>query len=426
MKKSLLRAVVVACLPLCAMGFAVVTTPAIAADKPAETPKVSKSVSKLLVDAKKANDSKDWQTVIAKCKEAAQVADLTDYDKYLINRFLGVAYFNSGDHAGARAAFATVVQNPATPADDRKTLIVPAMELAAEASDNAGVITLGKMAETENIASAEVYGSLSVAYYNTSDYANAAAYAQKAIDASNSAGKMPAYGTYQVLAFSYDKLKKTPDEIKAFELMARDYGKPDDWKYLLDFSLEMLPAGNKTQREIAALDIYRLRMVTNAGWIAQNYVEMADAAQVLRSWGDARTALETGIQSGGLPKAKVQALLNQVNSDARKDEPALPAAEKLAKTGKEAVNVAEAYYGYGRYADAARAAQKAVELGGATVGEAKLLVAMCQVRQGNEAGAAQTLQGMSGDPAIVRAAQLWNVYVSRKYANAQPAAAATH
>ena len=426
MKKSLLRAAVVACLPFCATGFAVVTTPAAAADKSAEAPKVSKSISKLVQDAKKAYDAKDWQTVIAKCKEASQAADLTDYDKYLINRLDGVAYFNSGDHADAKVAFQALVNNPATPADDLKTLIVPAVELAAEASDNAAVIAMGKLAEQHNVASGDVLGSIAVAYYNTNDYTDAASYAQKSIDISGTEGKMPQYGTYQVLAFAYDKQKKTADEIKAFELMARDYGKQDDWKYLLDLSLETLPAGNKSMREIAALDIYRLRVITPADWAALNYKEMADAAQVVRSWGDAKWALQTGLSKGVLTQGQVSALLADVNNNARKDEPTLPTAEKLANNGKEAVNVAEAYYGYGSYADAARVAQKAAGFGGATAGEAKLIVAMCQVRQGDETSAAQTLAGVSGDPAIVRAAQLWNLYLSRKYGKTQPAAPATH
>jgi len=413
MKKSLLRAAFVACLPFCAMALGVVTTPAVAAEK---TPTVSKSISKFISEAKKANDAKDWKTVIDQCKQAQQVSDLTDYDKYLINRFLAVAYFNAGDHAAAALAFEAVVKNPATPVDDRKYLEVPAMELAAEGSNYAKVIELGKIAQQDDPNSADVQAELSIAYYDTNDYADAEASAQKAIDLSLAAGKMAQYGTYQVLAFSFDKEKRTADEIKAFELMARDYGKPDDWKYLLDFSLEMLPGTNKANREIAALDLYRLRMITPAPWTGQNYAEMADAAQVQRSWGDARDALQKG---------KVAALMAQVNSDAKKDQPALPAAEKLAKTGKELANVAEGYYGYGQFADAARAAQKAVSLGGPSVPEAQLLLGMCQVRQGDEVAAGQTLAAVSGDPALVRAAQLWNLYVSRKWGKA-PAAAATH
>ncbi len=434
MKKSLLRAAMIACLPFCAMGLAVATSPALAADKAAdkaaETPKVSKSISKLMVDANKAMGEKDYKTVVAKCEEAQKTADLSDYDKYLINRYLGVAYFSLGDRDKARANFAAVIKNPGTPLADRQYLIGPAMSLAAEVNDNAGVIELGKIAMADGTTNPDVLGTLASAYYQTNDFANAVTYAQKGLDMATAQGKTPQYGLYQILAFSYDKEKNRAQEVKMFEAMARDYGKPDDWGYLLDFSLELLPAGNKVAREVAALDIYRLRSVVDAKWAPQNYLEAADAAQTVRSWGDARQVLQMGIAKGVINQAKVGPLMNQINADAKKDEPALPQVEKIAKTGKDLVSVAEAYYGYQRYADAVRVAQRAVDAGGATVAEAKLVLAMSQVRQGNEAAAKQTLTGFQGDPALVRTADLWNIYLSRKYgaaaAPAAPATPATH
>jgi tetratricopeptide (TPR) repeat protein len=423
MKKSLLRAAMIACLPFCAMGLAVATSPALAADKAAEGPKVSKSIGKLMTDAKKAMDEKDYKTVVVKCEEAQKAADLTDYDKYLINRFLGVAYFSLGDRDKARTNFVAVIKNPGTPATDRAYLIGPAMSLAAEVNDNAAVIELGKSAVADGTTNPDVLGTLASAYYQTNDYANAVIYAQKGMELASSQGKIPQYGLYQILAFSYDKAKNRVQEVKIFEAMARDYGKPDDWRYLLDFSLELLPAGNKQARQVAALDIYRLRMTVDAAWVPTNYLEAADAAQAIRSWGDARQVLQMGISKGVIDSKKVAPLLNQVNADAKKDEPALPQVEKIAKSGKDLVSVAEAYYGYQRYADAIRVAQRAVDAGGATVAEAKLVLAMSQVRQGDEAAAKQTLAGFQGDPALVRAADLWNIYLSRKYGAAAAAAA---
>jgi hypothetical protein len=426
MKKSFLRAAMIACLPFCAMGLAIATAPALAADKAPEAPKVSKSIGKLMSDAKKAMDEKDYKTVVAKCEEAQKTPDITDYDKYLINRFLGVAYFSLGDRDKSRANFMAVIKNPGTPVADRQYLIGPAMSLAAEVNDNAGVIELGKVALADGTTNSDVLGTLASAYYQTNDFANAVIYAQKGMDLANSQGKVPQYGLYQILAFSYDKEKNRVQEVKMFEAMARDYGKPDDWRYLLDFSLELLPAGNKIAREVAALDIYRLRMVVDAAWIPQNYLEAADAAQSIRAFGDARQVLQMGIAKGVVNQAKVAPLLNQINSDAKKDEPALPQVEKIAKNGKDLASVAEAYYGYARYADAARVAQKAIDAGGPAVAEAKLVLAMSQVKQSNEAAAKQTLAGFQGDPALVRAADLWNIYLSRKYGQTAAAAPAAH
>ncbi len=430
MKKSLLRAAIVACLPFCAMGLAVVATPAQAAEKAAEAPKISRSISKLMIDAKKALDDKDYKTAVAKCEEAAKATDLTDFDKYYINRIAGVAYFSLGDRDKARQAFVSVIKNPATPASDREYLIGPAMSLAAEVNDNATVIELGKIAIADNTTNPDVLGTLASAYYQTNDLTNAVAYAQKGLDAANAQGKVPQYGLYQILAFSYDKEKDRKNEVKMFEQMARDYGKPDDWGYLLDFSLELLPQGSKGSREIAALDLFRLRLIVGATWSPQNYLEAEDAAQAIRSWGDAQQVLNMGIDKGVINKAKIGPTLNQINSDARKDMPALPQVEKIAKSGKDLVGVAEAYYGYQRYADAERVAQRAIAAGGPTVAEAKLVLAMSQVRQGNEAAAKQTLANFQGDAPLTRVADLWNFYLSRRYtqqaAAPAPAAPAPH
>ncbi len=423
MKKSVLRAAIIACLPFCAMSLAIATTPAYAADKEAK-PTVSRSISRLMVEAQKALEAKDYKTTIEKCEEAQKASDLTDYDKYLINRFLGVAYFGLGQRDKARQAFIAVVKDPATPTEDRAHLIGPAVGLAAEVNDNATVIELGKLAMKDNIANGEVYSRMAAAYYQTNDFQDAITYAQKGVDASVAEKKIPEYGLYQILAFSYDKLKDRPNEVKAFEKMARDYGKPDDWGYLLDFSLEILPQGNKTSREIAALDIYRLRMVVHSTWSPQNYLEAEDAARAIHSWGDARQVLLMGIDKGVINKQKIDHMLRQVEADAKKDEPALPQVEKIAKSGKDLTSVAEAYYGYERYDAAERVARKAIAAGGPTVAEATLVMAMSEVRQGNETAAKQTLANFQGDPPLTRAAQLWSLYLNRQYGQKQPAPAA--
>ena len=412
MKKSLMRAALVACLPFCAMA---VTAPAQAADKAKETPKISKSISKTLPDCKKAVDTKDYKTAIEKCSEAASQTDLTDWDKYLINRYIGVAYFSTGDHAKAGEAFYAVITNPTCPEEDRANLIGPAMSLATDQNNYARVVELGKIATAGTVTNPEIYGTLASAYYQTNDSTNAILYANKGIELSKEQGKIPQYGLYQIVTFSYDKLKDRTNEVKGFEAMAGDYGKPEDWRYVLDFSLELLPGNNKVMRPIAALHIYRLRAVVNATWQAQNYAEAADAAHMLRIWGEKRAFMETAISKGMLDRSKVAQDLNQTIADAKKDEPILPTVEKTSKDSKSLASVAEAYYGYGRYADAERAAQKAVDAGGAYVAEARLILAEAQIKQGNEAGAKATLANFQGDPSLVRAAQLWNIYLNRRY-----------
>jgi tetratricopeptide (TPR) repeat protein len=425
MKKSLLRATLVACLPFCAMAMTVAVIPAnAAAAAAADAPHISRSIQKAVADCKKALDGHDYATALAKCTEAKNTADITDYDRYVVDRFLGVAYFQTNDRAHAGELFISVLRNPATPPDDFVTLVGPAMSLAADKNDHALVIDLGKLAIAHNaINNPDVYGTLANAYYVTNDFQNAVLYSNKGVELARTQGKIPQYGLYQILTFSYDKLHDRPNTVRGFEMMARDYGKADDWRYLLDFSLDALPRSNPTSAAIALLDLYRLRLIVNASWQPANYLEAADAAHGVRSWGDARTVLDRGIAEGVINRARVAPLVNQTNNDARRDEPILPTVERSAHDSKALANVAEAYYGYGRYADAVRVAQRAIDAGGPFAAEAKLVMALAQIKQGNEAAARLTLANFTGDAALTRAAALVNLYLSRPQPVAAPAPA---
>ena len=422
MKKSLLRAALLAFLPLCMVGSVVVTAPAVAADK--EKPKISRSITKQIQAAQKASNDKDWATVIAKCKEAQAVEGISGYDKYIIDRFLGIAYLSMGDHASATVAVTEAVMNPEAPAEERAQLLRPALALQNEASNYNKVLELGKLAIQDNQADDTVYGEMAVAAFNLKDYPTTIDYANKSIDLATAAGKEPVYTVYQVLSVAQDQSKNRAGTIKTLEKMASIYGKPDDWRNLIDFSLAELPPGEKS---VAALDIYRLRLTVGATSAAPDYMAMVDAAQFVRSPGDVIRALERAVDKGVITSAKAAASLNKARADAKRDEPILPQAEAAAAkhaSAKEGANVAEAYFGYGRYADAQRVAEIAVKKKGtASVAEAQIILGMSLVMQGNDTAGAQALDAVRGDAALQRAAQLWKVYATRTYGRTPPAAA---
>jgi tetratricopeptide (TPR) repeat protein len=428
MKKSLLRATLVACVSFSAMATTIAVTPAnAAAAAAAEAPHLTRAIQKAAADCKKALDGNDFATAIAKCTEAKNTPDLTDYDRYVLDRFLGVAYFKTNDRVHAGEMFISVVRNPASPPEEVQTLLPPAISIAADRNDHALVISLGQFGVQRNlIVNPDAYGTIANSYYLTNDFQNAIVFANKGIDLARSQNKVPQYGLYQILTFSYDKLHDRPNTVRGFEMMARDYGKADDWRYLLDFSLDTLPRSNPPTAGIAILDLYRLRLIVNAPWQPASYSEAAAAAHDVRSWGDQRTVLERGIADGTINRARGTQLLAQTNTDARRDEPILPTVERSARDSKALANVAEAYYGYGRYADAVRVAQKAIDAGGPFVAEAKLVIALALIKQGNEAAARQTLANFTGDAALTRAAALVNLYLSRPQPVAAPAPAPAH
>jgi hypothetical protein len=424
MKKNLVRAVLVASLSLFIAGAAFTPTPAVAASSAKDDgkPKLGKAAAKPLAEAQKAFAAKDWALMLAKVKEAQALPNLTDYETYIVNYFMGLAYVNAGDKASATPYFVAAAESSAAPSEERNSALRIAVELENEANNNAKVIELGQLADKAGAVDAGLAAIVSVAYYNGNDYPNAKLFAQRSIDLDIAAGKLPNRGAYQVQLMVQNRQKDIPGEVKTLEIMSTNYGVAEDWGHLIDVSLGMLP--KSSTREIAALYLYRLRLTTGAETPAGDYLMVADLALALRYPGEAQKALQQGIAAGTLSQASAAAALNKANAQARADEPTLPAADAAAAKSPSAngdVSVAEDYYGYDKFADAVRVAQRAIAKGGQKALEAQLLLGVVQVKQGDNA-AAQSLALVRGDVALERAAQLWTLYATRKYG--RPAAVA--
>jgi tetratricopeptide (TPR) repeat protein len=167
--------------------------------------------------------------------------------------------------------------------------------------------------------------------------------------------------------------------------------------------------------DVTAMDLYRLMLVTKS--FNPNEASLAGKlANQLRYYGDAVAILESaGVHGADLNtarsnSAKEQGLLNTEIAAARKSG------------GQAALNVAEALYGYGRFADAEALAREAK--GGKNPGEGQMVVGMAMVRQGKFADAAQTFQSVSGSPAMTKAAHLWSIYARQQAGGGQAAAPA--
>lgn len=427
MKNNFLRAVLAASFSLFVAG-ALTSIPGYAADAP-KPPSVSKSVAKPLQDAQKALNAKDWTTALAKLKEAQAVSDLSDYDKYLINFYMGVVYVNTNDRADAANSFVAATQSTTAPADQQAQALRLAIELQNEQKNYGKVIELAQIAVKNNQVDGTIATAVAIAYYSTNDFDNATIWAQKAIDLGKATGKIPEHGAYEILLMSQNKAKNMPALTQTLETMANLYGQADDWGRLIDITLGTMTTPNKNNREIAALYIYRLRLVTGATTSGDDYLLMAELAISQNSPGDAVQALQAGSSSGAMSSVKAAPLLAKANARIKSgDEAALPGAEAAAAKSPKAdgdISVAEGYYGYGRFADAARVAQRAIGKGGPKLAQATLLLGISQARLGDPAAAA-TLAQVNGDPALVRAAQLWTLYVTRKYGTAAATPAAGH
>ena len=394
---------------------------AAAADAPSG-PKVSAAVSKPLGDAQTLMKAGDLKGAMDKINEAAALPNLSADDTYVINEFRANAAVGLKDYDTATIAFEAMADSPSMPADQKASTLHNAIILATNAKHYAKAVQYGAELQAIGPLDDKDAAALSEAYYYTNDYAHAKEMAQKSIDTAKAAGQLPDRGALQIVMNSDANSKDEAGAEATLEELAGDYGDPSDWGQILDIAL-----GTKGLRDIDALYLNRLRIVTGATGKADDYLLVGNVALQMGFPGEARAALEQGIQKGVISEGgKAGAMLAQARSKAAVDEKSIGAqiAAGDKQGGEYNVKLAEALYGYSRFADSEAAARRAIAKGGTKdPTEASMVLAMALTGEGKYSDAVTTFQSVSGGPATNKAAHLWTVYAQHKVAPPAPAAA---
>lgn len=426
MNKRIVRAALVACL----MGSAAVLAvsaplaPAFAADKPAAPtgPTVTKPVGLALQPAQKLLAAGDYPSALTLIKTAQALPDQTPYDTYTINNFLASAYIGLKDYDNAFAAYVAMVESPAMPDTDKANSLHNATLLATQLKHFDKSIKYAQaMIALGGPADPAVLSALAQSYYFTNDFDNAAAMAQKAI-AATAAGQAPSRGALEIKLGAQIKAKKQADAEQTLETILTWYDDPDEWAQLVDVSL-----GTKGLKDIDAVHMYRLRMLTKATAKSEDYTIAAAMAVSIAYPVEADAILNAG--AGVIERnAKNNALIADVRGKAAKDRQTIGGFDGIARkaaSGELDLRLAETCYGYERFADAAEAARRALTKGGAKAdpNEANMVLAESLLRQGMTADAIAAFNALHNpSPGMARAAQIWLLYANRKYGAAAPAA----
>ncbi|HEY4115174.1 MAG TPA: hypothetical protein VGM17_14055 [Rhizomicrobium sp.] len=376
------------------------STSAMAADQKEE--KVSKSLTEPLTNAQKAAQAKDWPGALAALKQAQAVPDRTPYDDYVINKFLAVVAINMKDFATARTATEAALTYPDAPDADKKDLEKNAFIFAAQANDYAGIIKYGTQLEALGPLDDGELANMAIAYYNSKDTARAQQYAQKSIDAAKAAGHAPQQAALEIQMNAQAQANPHAAE-QTLENIVAQSNDPKNWDQLIEYDLSM-----NGMNAVFAMDLYRLKYVTHSTKPADAAI-VGSLANQLHYYGDAITILQA---TGGGGKE-----LSAARASAAKEQGSLNAEIAAAKKGNGtvALNVAEAMYGYGRFADAEALAREAAAKGGGKYpGQAQILIGMALAAQGKYADAVQALNAVSGSPAAVKTAKLWAIYAQAK------------
>jgi hypothetical protein len=112
-------------------------------------------------------------------------------------------------------------------------------------------------------------------------------------------------------------------------------------------------------------------------------------------------------------KAPFKAVVEALNANRAMSREALPelAKEAMASSAARlAVRTADAYYGYGQFAEAAELYRAALSKSGVDSNRVQLRLGMALARAGDKAGATAALNTVTGPPAEL--AKFWLVYVA--------------
>ncbi len=388
MMKNFTRAAFAASLIFASAGVVTLTSPASAADK------VSTSVGKPLAAAQKLMTSGDFSGALAKVQEAQTVADRTPFDDYKINQFLAFVYLKQNDYNSATTAYEAMADSPAMPEEDKKDTFHNACLLSSQIKHyQKAIVYCGQFAALGPLDD-QTAATFAEDYYFTNDMPHAQQYAQQAIDFAKSAGKQPNEAALQIVMSTQAKQNNQAGAEQALEQLALTYNGTDNWNQLIDVTL-----GTKGIKDQDALYLYRLREVAGAMSHPDDYTVLGSVANQLGYPTEAVAVLEQGISSGKITSAQAAGTLPKARRDAAADERALPsiaASAERSKTGEQDVKLGEDYWGYGRFADAEAAAQRAISKGGLKdPGEGPLLMGAAQVAQKKyaDAGASRRQRG---------------------------------
>jgi tetratricopeptide (TPR) repeat protein len=408
MRHSFLRAAFGACL---VAGVALGALSASAADQ-----KVSAAVGKPLVAAQTAMKANDFSTALAHIHEAQAVPDRTPFDDFTINEFLANASIGMKDYKTAATAYEAMADSPALPEEKKTNVLTNAVLLAANEGDWQRVVKYGEALQAMGPLDPKVSSPLSVAYYNTGNAAKATALAQSQAAAATAAGRAPDQAALDIMARGQIKQNDYAGAAKTLETLVTNYGDPNDWGELIDMAFM-----TKGLHDLDALHLYRLRIVTDATTPADDYAIMGQVASQLAYPVEAVSMIEHGMSKGVVKSGdKASGFLGGLRPKATKDKASIAEFDKEArarKTGDYDLKLAETYYGYGQYTDAADAAQRAITKGGSKdSNDAQMVLGESLAMQGKNAEAAAAFAKVSGNPVTERSAHLWTLYAQRRNA----------
>lgn len=382
-------------------------------NKQAEQPqmKFSKEERAALSPLQTAVDAKDW-AAFAAALPAAQAAAQSANAKYAVARFQldwGVATNNV---QAQTQAIDGLIASGVPQGEGLIVLYQNQGALAVQANNNQKAETaFARLIELQP-GNLDAMISLATVKLSLKKPQEAVALVDRAIAGRTATGGAVPESWYRyALKLAFDG-KMGPQSIKMGRALVSAYPTTENWRDVLLVYRETNPLDKE-----ANLDLYRLMRAAKALSGERDWFEFAETLQNSGFPGEAKAVLEEGasMKMIDLNKAAFRELLRKATQSSAGDRGSLSAAQTkamAASTGTLALSTANAYFGYGDYAQAATLYRAAISKGGVDVNLANTRLGMALALAGNKADAEAAFRSVSG--ARTELAAYWMAWLARR------------
>jgi tetratricopeptide (TPR) repeat protein len=396
-------------------GTAMLVQPAVAAKKESgpPAPKLSKEVREPLAAAQTAITAGDAATASTQLN-AARAAAKTDEEKYYVAAVTLDLSKLDKNPATQSAAIDQLIASNRAPATQLPVLYMASAQNAYQAKDYAKAEQMLTKAIELNTDNADAYALLVESQARQNKTPLALQTLQTAIDKQRAAGKKAPsdwYGRGINMAYT----AKLPQQTTALtQAWVKDYPTPSNWRDSLVTYRDLNPMDADGQ-----LDLMRFQRVAGALKGQGDYMEYV-LATYLRYPGEAKAVLDEGVRAGviNLAKGGNAAEVNGiVTPKVAADKASLGAAATTAKgpkgTGKTALSIGDAYYGYGEFANAAEMYKLALTKGGVDAAVVNTRLGMALAKAGQKDAAKQAFALVTTGPRA-GLAQYWTIWLDQQ------------
>ena len=368
---------------------------------------VSKAAVKPIRELQTAVDANDTATIPAKLAAAQAVAKSPD-EKYLVAQLQLKAAVAAKNDAAMGTAIEAMLASGGADAIQTERLALNLGRIQYKNKQHAQAAASFQRVLAANLANSDALVLLAETRNSQGQVNEAIALLDRAIKAKAASGQKADQEWYKrAVALAYEA--KLPGATELSRQWVAAYPTPTNWRDALRVYRKVANLG-----DAATLDALRLARATGALSGDADFHNFAMAAGN-ESPGEARAVIDEAIAAKQIDPNKpiFKSLIADLKTRRALGRDLLPQLAREAKaspSARLAVRTADAYYGYGDYAQAIELYRAALTKSGADTNLINLHLGMALARAGDKAGATAALNAVTG--AQSELAKFWLVYVA--------------